>query len=127
MADDLIYCPSCRYKLQLPPELYGQSVKAQPPAVWDAQMQQQLDQNPQLTAEERAKFLELLTQENVAYYTMLCGAIGLALNLLTVLGAVMMMRLRGYGLAMLGSILALNPLNAPCCLLEMPFGLWALI
>jgi hypothetical protein len=211
MADDLIYCPSCRFKLQLPPELYGQTVecpqchsrftapvpqaaappvvrpvqpvtaypdanygptygadtdelawraaaasvrgpaiallivsllatllwgfvilsaqavKSQPQAMWDAEIQKQLDQNPQLTAEERTKLVEMLTRENVAYYMTVGGGIGVALNLLTALGAVMMMRLRGYGLAVLGSILALNPLNTPCCLLEVPFGLWALI
>src|ERR1041385_8525508 len=27
MADDLIYCPSCRHKLQLPAALYGQTVE----------------------------------------------------------------------------------------------------
>ena len=41
-------------------------------------------------------------------------------------GALQMLRARAYGFAVLGAVLALNPLNLPCCLAQFPFGLWAL-
>jgi len=209
MADDLIYCPSCRHKLQLPTELYGQTVecpqchtrfaapvpqaappvvrpvgtapthpaanygpgyapdtqelawqaaassarapavallilsllsglmwglvilvgqsaKAQP-AVWEGEIRKQLDQNPDIGAEDKDRLLEMMSAENVARYGMIYGGIGLVTNVLTVVGAISMMRLGSYGLAMIGSLAALNPINVPCCLLEAPFGLWALI
>jgi hypothetical protein len=49
------------------------------------------------------------------------------LNLLTVLAAVMMLIRRGYVLAVIGCVLALNPVNLPGCLLLVPFGIWGLI
>jgi predicted Zn finger-like uncharacterized protein len=41
-------------------------------------------------------------------------------------GAVQMKRLHGFGSAMTASIVALLPCN-PCCLLGLPFGIWALV
>jgi hypothetical protein len=208
MADDLIYCPSCNFKLQLPPELYGQAVEcpqcharftapvpqaappvlrppmpapadygpapygtgyaADPgalayqaagavrapaaallvvsllaglmwglvilsgqsaraqPAVWTAELRQRLNQNPDIKPADRDWILKKFSAENYAYYATLLGGVGVVVNVLTLLGAVMMMRLRGYAWAVLGSVLALNPLNVPCCLLQVPFGVWAL-
>jgi ribosomal protein S27E len=49
------------------------------------------------------------------------------LNGVTVLGAIMMLKLQGYWIAVIGAVLALNPLNCPCCFLQVPFGIWALV
>jgi hypothetical protein len=49
------------------------------------------------------------------------------LNGVTLLGAIMMLKLQGYWIAVIGAIVALNPLNCPCCLLQAPFGIWALV
>jgi hypothetical protein len=38
-----------------------------------------------------------------------------------------MQRLQMYGLAMTSSILAMIPCLSPCCLLGLPFGIWALV
>jgi hypothetical protein len=45
----------------------------------------------------------------------------------TVLGAVSMLRLRWYGLAVTGSILAMLNFGECCCLLGLPVGIWSLI
>jgi hypothetical protein len=50
-----------------------------------------------------------------------------AVNLVTVAGAIQMMRLRTFWLAVVGAILAFNPFNCPCCVTQLPFGIWALV
>ena len=55
------------------------------------------------------------------------GAIlGLALYGVIVFGAIKMMKLENYGLAMTASILALLPCSL-CCLAGLPVGIWALV
>jgi hypothetical protein len=49
------------------------------------------------------------------------------LNLVTALGAMQMLRQQTYWLAIIGAVLALNPLNCPCCLGQVPVGIWALV
>jgi len=50
------------------------------------------------------------------------------MNLATLFASVQMFRMRGYGLAVTGSLLGiLNLLNCPCCLVGFPASLWALI
>jgi predicted Zn finger-like uncharacterized protein len=45
---------------------------------------------------------------------------------LVLFGGIQMLRLRSFGMAMAGSIVAIIPCN-PCCLFGLPFGIWALI
>lgn len=49
-----------------------------------------------------------------------------ALNAFVLLGAVKMMRLQSYGLAMAACIIAMLPCQC-CCVLGLPFGIWALV
>ena len=42
-------------------------------------------------------------------------------------GALSMMSLRRYPLAIIGSVLAMIPMIGPCCVLGLPFGIWALV
>jgi hypothetical protein len=42
-------------------------------------------------------------------------------------GAIMMLRLRGRGLAMTASVLSVIPCVSPCCVVGIPFGIWALV
>ena len=38
-----------------------------------------------------------------------------------------MVRVRGYGICRFGAILAVVPCVGPCCLIGIPFGIWALV
>jgi hypothetical protein len=51
----------------------------------------------------------------------------LVVSLIILLGAIQMMRLKTYWLALIGSVLASIPVIAPCCLLSVPFGIWAIV
>lgn len=62
------------------------------------------------------------------------GPIGLAVNSFDVLawifilvGALKMQKLASHGLAMAAAIVALIPCISPCCVLGLPFGIWALV
>jgi hypothetical protein len=57
------------------------------------------------------------------------GIVLLIISLLTLFGAIRMMSLRSYGLAMTGAILAAIPCISPsaCCLLGAIAGIWAVI
>ncbi|MBI5362622.1 MAG: hypothetical protein HZA53_05550 [Planctomycetes bacterium] len=55
------------------------------------------------------------------------GVLQLASGAVMLLGGLNMMRGRGYGLAMTAAVLAMIPMLNCCCILTLPFGLWALI
>jgi hypothetical protein len=42
-------------------------------------------------------------------------------------GALKMMKLKNYGTARFAAIIAMIPLVSPCCLLGIPFGIWAFV
>jgi hypothetical protein len=52
--------------------------------------------------------------------------IGFGVSLLITFGAVQMRKLKSHGLALTISILAMLPCFSPCCILGLPFGIWAL-
>jgi hypothetical protein len=199
MADDLIQCPSCSFRLRLPPDLYGHEVEcpqchtrftapapqaaAAPPrydavgisgdeanfpppstgggkvtapaiallvtsligvwmfgqtavsfiqiknqpAEWDKIKRQALEHNnnKNVPPEQMAE-MEKIMDGVRDFGAPVSGALAV-LNLITVVGSIQMLRRRTYGLAMLGTIVALNPAAVPCCLLQLPFGIWALV
>jgi hypothetical protein len=49
------------------------------------------------------------------------------LNGFILAGGISMLTLRLYGLSVAGSIIALIPTVGPCCILSLPFGIWALV
>lgn len=55
------------------------------------------------------------------------GVIGLAVCAVVIIGAMKMKNLEHYTLAMASAILAVIPCTSPCCLLGIPFGIWALV
>ncbi len=62
------------------------------------------------------------------------GIFGVATNFVTLAvsalifwGASKMKQLENHGLAVLASILAILPCVSPCCVLGLPFGIWALV
>jgi hypothetical protein len=54
-------------------------------------------------------------------------AFQLILSVLLLMGAVKMLALRNYGLALTAAILAVVPCLTPCCFIGIPFGIWALV
>lgn len=42
-------------------------------------------------------------------------------------GAIQMMRLRSYPIAFSAAVVATIPMLGPCCILGIPFGIWALV
>jgi hypothetical protein len=58
----------------------------------------------------------------IAYFS-----IGLLSRVVQLLGAIAMLRVRGYALAMAGAISALVPCEIYCCLPSLPLGIWGLI
>jgi hypothetical protein len=87
---------------------------------------QQMAQDPNAPPQLR-DFLQKLSASLNPERMRTSGVVFLGQHLLTFFGAVQMLRLRTYWLAVLGCVVALNPINCPCCMLEAPFGLWGLI
>jgi hypothetical protein len=55
------------------------------------------------------------------------GTIEIIMGVIVMVGAMKMKGLENYGFAMAASIIALIPCVSPCCLLGLPFGIWALV
>lgn len=55
------------------------------------------------------------------------GVIGIVVSVVIIMGALRMKNLESYGFAMTSAIIAMIPCISPCCLLGLPFGIWALV
>ena len=55
------------------------------------------------------------------------AAFGLVMSVVILIGALRMHALRSYSLALVASILAIVPCVTPCCVIGLPFGIWALV
>jgi hypothetical protein len=55
------------------------------------------------------------------------GILWVLLSILALVGAIRMMSLRNYGLAMTSAIVTVIPCVTPCCLLGQAAGIWALV
>jgi hypothetical protein len=55
------------------------------------------------------------------------SVVGILLAAVVIVGAVRMRNLESYGLAMAAAVITLIPCTSPCCLLGLPFGIWALV
>jgi hypothetical protein len=98
-------------------------VLKQNPAEFDKAMAEAIERNPNLKPEDRDMAKAILRDYSVPAFGTLT-----ALNLITALGAVMMLLRKGYWLAVLGCIVALNPVNFGCCMVvQIPFGIWGLV
>ena len=53
--------------------------------------------------------------------------IGIIVGALIIMGAMKMMQLQTWSFALTVSIIAMVPFASPCCLLGLPFGIWAII
>ncbi len=57
---------------------------------------------------------------------MFLGVIQLIVSVLMLVGGINMLKLQNRGMAMAGAILGMIPAISPCCLLGLPFGIWAI-
>ncbi|MBN2023056.1 MAG: zinc ribbon domain-containing protein [Pirellulales bacterium] len=55
------------------------------------------------------------------------GLVAIVASMVVLIGGIRMKNLESYGLAMTASILAMIPCISPCCLLGLPFGIWAIV
>jgi len=55
------------------------------------------------------------------------GVLSLIVGAVVLVGAMKMKRLENHGFAMAAAIIAMLPCISPCCLLGLPFGIWALV
>jgi hypothetical protein len=53
--------------------------------------------------------------------------LGILVGIFLWIGATRMEALRSYNLCLVAAILALIPCLSPCCLITLPFGVWALV
>jgi len=70
--------------------------------------------------------------ERTGFYIGLYGALGtmilsLCMQFLVIASGFALMRRQGYMLALSGSIAAVVPCMSPCCVIGIPFGIWALV
>ena len=54
------------------------------------------------------------------------GVIGIIVGGVVIFGATKMMKLENHALAMTAAVIAMVPCISPCCILGLPFGIWAL-
>lgn len=76
--------------------------------------------------------LEEINDGPVSEYTQITiravwGVILILASSFVLYGAIQMKNQRNYGIAKAAAIVAMIPLLGPCCLLGIPFGIWALI
>jgi hypothetical protein len=55
------------------------------------------------------------------------NVVAFILSVIVLFGAMKMKRLENYGFAMAAAIIAMIPCIGPCCILGLPFGIWALV
>jgi hypothetical protein len=55
------------------------------------------------------------------------AVIGIIVAVVILIGATKMKKLENYAFAMAAAIIAMVPCISPCCLLGLPFGIWALV
>jgi hypothetical protein len=98
----------------------------------DAQLEvqrKQVDENPQINAQDKQRVKDTLTQ----YFQAIRSALPIVLALVALARIVMLVagvRLlsgSGRGLGILASILAMIPCVDGCCLLGLPVGIWSLV
>jgi hypothetical protein len=91
----------------------------------EAQMQTAVQQK-QITQEQADQQMQI-TKMFGGTIGVAVSIVGILIGILIFVGALKMKSAQSYGLAMTSSILAMIPCLSPCCLLGLPFGIWALV
>jgi hypothetical protein len=97
----------------------------------DAQIDQQIKdfEDKNQNQQQRDEFKSIMDTYRKVVKVLLPVFIGIAaiVALMTIFGAVQMMGLKGRGLAYTSAILSMIPCISGCCLLGLPFGIWAIV
>src|SRR5262245_32586121 len=71
---------------------------------------------------------------NQGAMNMLSGGLGIVFRIIFIIldgvivfGGMKMQKLQNYNISMAAAVLAIVPCVSPCCILGIPFGIWALI
>lgn len=85
-----------------------------------------------LLASGAVERLEEMNRGGISKYTQILirsvwGVILMIASVFVLYGGIQMKNLRNYGVARTAAIVACIPLLGPCCLLGIPFGIWAFI
>jgi hypothetical protein len=70
----------------------------------------------------QSSWFQGLVKVGIAY-----SLLAAAFNSLILFGAISMMNLQRYVLAIISSVLMMLPVTSPCCLIGLPVGIWALV
>jgi GYF domain 2 len=84
------------------------------------------NQMPEVSDPELRKMLQLI-QGTAGPMQILQHILGLAVGVAILMGSLRMMKLQNYQFSFVATILAMVPCISPCCLLGLPFGIWALV
>ena len=60
-------------------------------------------------------------------FSILLNCIGLLIGVFIIFASMKMMKMQSWGLAMTAAIIAMVPCISPCCILGIPFGIWAIV
>ena len=82
---------------------------------------------PQFNDPQTQQSLQQMMQLIYGPIGIVSNVIGLSLSVLVLVGALRMQELRNYSFVFVASILAMVPCVTPCCVLGLPFGIWALV
>ena len=72
-------------------------------------------------------FMQELLKSSTGAQAVIGGLIFATVSILVVFAAIQMLRMRTWGFALAGSIIAMINIGNCCCLLGLPFGIWSII
>jgi len=90
-------------------------------------MDQLMASMPAMPDPQTQKFVTSMLHAMTGPLAVAFDVLGLVLSVVVLVGAIRMLALRSYEYAFVAAILAMIPCVTPCCLLGLPFGIWALI
>lgn len=81
----------------------------------------------QLNNPQFQEFMQKLLHMTYGPFGIASSILGLVLSVLILIGAIKLQSLRSYEFSMTAAILAMIPCLTPCCIIGLPFGIWAVI
>ena len=82
---------------------------------------------PQRVPEDAPEWVRRFQEGSRGPIAAVVQSLFVVLNLVIIIGAIQMMRIRSWGLALAASILAMIDLTGCCCLMGFPVGIWSVI